>query len=110
MKLIMNAMYAVETEYEQYIGTYRGPTNHKYFPPFKNTLWDVKVKIKSNQSTKMTKSNKSTILVQFVSINANDIVYDLDKIKKLAKDARDSFEKRAVNKILKALVNEHFEW
>jgi hypothetical protein len=48
--------------------------------------------------------------VQFVSINKNDIVYDLDKIKQDSKKAKESFEKRALNIILKRLVNEHFEW
>lgn len=102
MQLKINTVYGIETEYETYIGTYRGKSNKKYFPP--NILWDVKVRIKhSNIKSK-------PITVNFVSINKNDIIYDLDKIKHSAKKAKESFEKRSLNKILKRLVNEHFEW
>jgi hypothetical protein len=105
MQLKLNTVYAVETEYERFIGTYRGQFSNKYVPPFKNILWDVKVKIKS------TNTNKSKpILVQFVSIGKNDIVYDLDKIKNVAKKAKENFEKRSLDKILKRLVNEEFQW
>jgi len=102
MQLKLNTVYAIETEYEIFIGTYRGQFNNKYVPPFKNILWDVKVKIKSNKS--------KPILVQFVSIGKNDTIYDLDKIKNDAKRAIESFEKRTLDKVLKRLVNEHFEW
>ena len=102
MQLKINTVYVVESEYETYIGTYRGKSNKKYFPP--NILWDVKVRIKSN-----TKKCEP-IIVNFVSINKNDIMYDLDKIKHDAKKAKESFEKRSLDKILKRLVNEQFEW
>lgn len=105
MQLKINTVYVVETEYETYIGTYRGKTNKKYFPP--NILWDVKVRIKNKSNTK---KKPEPIIVNFVSINKNDIMYDLDKIKHDAKKAKESFEQRALNKILKSLVNEHFEW
>ena len=102
MQLKIGTVYVVESEYETYIGTYRGKSNKKYFPP--NILWDVKVKIKSN------KKKAEPIIVNFVSINKNDIMYDLDQIKLVAKKAKESFEKRTLDKILKTLVNEHFEW
>ena len=101
MQLKINTVYAVETEYETFIGTYRGKSNKKYFPP--NILWDVKVRIKSNIKSE-------PIVVNFVSINKNDHIYDLDKIKCESKKAKESFEKRSLNKILKRLVNENFEW
>ena len=101
----MNTTYAVESEYETFVGTYRGNVSNKYFPPHRNLLWDVKVRIKSKTTSKST-----PILVQYISINNNDNVYDLDKIKHDAKNAKESFEQRALNKILKKLVNEHFEW
>ena len=104
MQLKMNNVYAVETQYETYIGTYRGDTSNKYFPPYKNILWNVTVRIK--QKTR----KPEPILVQFVSINKNDIVYDLDKIKQDSKKAKESFEIRTLNIILKRLINEHFEW
>lgn len=101
MQLKINTVYAVEREYETFIGTYRGKSNKKYFPP--NILWDVKVRIKSNIKSE-------PIVVNFVSINKNDHIYDLDKIKCESKKAKESFEKRSLNKILKRLVNENFEW
>jgi hypothetical protein len=101
MQLKINTVYAIETEHETFIGTYRGKSNKKYFPP--NILWDVKVRIKTNIKSE-------PIIVNFVSINNNDIIYDLDKIKHHAKKAKESFEKRALDNILKRLVNEHFEW
>jgi len=104
MQLKVNSVYAVETEYETYIGTYRGDINNKYFPPYKNVLCNVKVIIKQ----KLRKSKP--ILVQFVSINKNDIVYDLDKIKQDSKKAKQQMEQRSLNMILKRLVNEEFEW
>jgi hypothetical protein len=105
MQLKMNTTYAVESEYETFVGTYRGNVSNKYFPPHRNLLWDVKVRIKSKTTLKST-----PILVQYISINNNDNVYDLDKIKKDAKKAKESFEQRALNTILKGIVNEQFEW
>ena len=70
----MNTVYAVDSEYETYIGTYRGNVSTNYMS-FKNILWDVTVKIKQN-----------------------------------AKKAKESFEQRSLNIILKKLVNEHFRW
>jgi hypothetical protein len=104
MQLKMNNVYAVETDHEIYIGTYRGDISNKYFPPYKNLLWNVKVRIK--QKTR----KPEPFTVQFVSINKNDIVYDLDKIKQDSKKAKETFEQRSLNIILKRLVNEHFEW
>ena len=69
----------------------------------------VRIKNKSN-SVSNIKKKAEPIIVNFVSINKNDNIYDLDKIKDNAKKAKESFEKRALDKILKILVNENFEW
>ena len=105
MQLKVNTVYAVDSEYETFIGTYRGHLSNNYIKAFKNILWDVKVRIKQ-------KTNRKTepILVQYVTINKNDIVYDLDKIKQDATQARQNMEQRALNTILKGIVNEEFEW
>lgn len=39
-----------------------------------------------------------------------DIYYDWDKIRDDAQKARYAFEQRALNQILKRLVNEEFQW
>ena len=108
MQLKRGTVYAVDSEYETFIGTYRGEVSNKYFPPYRNLLWDVKVRIKNKSN--IIKSKSTPILVQYISINKNDIVYDLDKIIHSAKKAKETFEKRTLNQILKRLVNEHFEW
>jgi hypothetical protein len=108
MQLKMNTVYAVDTQYETFIGTYRGQVSNNYMR-FKNILWDVKVRIK-NKSDVNSHVKRSPILVQYVSINNYDNVYDLDKIKDNAKKAKEQMEKRALDIVLKGLVNEHFQW
>ncbi len=108
MQFKIGTVYAVDSEYETYIGTYRGPINNKYFPAYMNVLWDVKMRIKNKSNKSKTKTDP--ILVQNVSILKNDTVYDLSKIKDTARKARESFEKRSLDQILKKLINEHFEW
>jgi len=39
-----------------------------------------------------------------------DVYYDIEEIKDNAKKARESFEHRSVNLLLKRLINEEFEW
>lgn len=39
-----------------------------------------------------------------------DIYYDWDEIRDNARKARNAFEQRTLNQILKRLVNEEFEW
>ena len=73
---------------------------------FVGRIWDVKVRIKDKSNIKKSEP----IIVNFVSINNNDIVYDLDKIKDNAKKAKEQMEKRALDIVLKGLVNEHFQW
>jgi len=107
MQLKIGTMYAAVSEYETYIGTYRGTVNNKYFPTHKNVLWDVKVRIKSNKKSQVI---SKPILVNFVSIHKDDILYDFDKIKQMAKKAKESFEQRALDKILKRLIDELFVW
>ena len=50
-------------------------------------------------------------ILNYISINKNDIMYDLDKIKHTTKKAKELFKKckHKLNKILKKLVNEHFK-
>ena len=112
MQFKIGTTYVADSEYETYIGTYRGVVNNKYFPPYKNILWDVKVRIKNklNDKSYIWNTKSEPIIVNYVSINKNDIIYDLDKIKDHAKKAKETFEKRTLDKILKRLVNEEFQW
>jgi hypothetical protein len=58
-----------------------------------------------------------TMWLSLFSINGNkknffeyDTYYDLAQIKKNATEARKNMEQRALDKILKQIVNEEFEW
>ena len=42
--------------------------------------------------------------------NTDDMYYDWDEIRENARNARLAFERRTLNRILKRLVNEEFEW
>ena len=110
MQLKIGTVYVAESEYEIYIGTYRGQLNNKYFPPYRNVLCDVKVRIKNKSNSIKDNLKLTPILVNFVSINKNDIIYDLEEIRDNAKRARQQMEQRSLNIILKRLVNEEFRW
>lgn len=87
-----------------YKGTFRG---HYY----------MKDKLLFNNVTEKTYHDEGNS--RYVSIKTNDIMmfpkdvytfHDIKKVKENAKNAIQSMENRALDKILKSLVNEHFEW
>jgi hypothetical protein len=49
-------------------------------------------------------------MTTYYSFYEEDYYYDPEKIKENAQQAREEMEQRALNIILKRLVNEHFEW
>jgi hypothetical protein len=54
---------------------------------------------------------KSIPGIQYYGLcHKTDRYYDWDKIRYDAQNARNNFEQRALNQILKRLVNEEFEW
>ena len=61
-------------------------------------------------------NEKFHINIFFICNNKNhlfnecDYYYDIEEIKCRAKNARQQMEQRALDKILKRLVNEYFEW
>jgi hypothetical protein len=109
-QLKFSKIYGVETKTRIYIGTYicRRYThdNDMYY-----TLIDVIEKFKPMNnpicSYFMCTSRK---IKRYVEFGSNDIVYDLEEIKENCKKARQDMEQRALNKILKKIVNENFEW
>ena len=48
--------------------------------------------------------------IKYAIFASTDIVYDLEDIREKGKKARQIMEKRALDKILKKIVNENFEW
>ena len=45
-----------------------------------------------------------------VDFHKTDIFHDVEKVKENRKKAIQNMESRALNLVLKRLVNEHFEW
>ncbi len=97
-------IYAVESRTRLCIGTYIGrifDDGEEYI------LKDVIQKNKPFISYIMRKPRKIKPSAVFTS---KVIVYDLEEIREKGKKARQDMEKRALDIILKRLVNEHFEW
>lgn len=104
-KMTVGKIYAVESQSRLCIGTYIGRVFED--DPEYYILKDVIQKNKPFASYFMRKPRKIKHTAVFTP---NDIVYDLDQIRKNGKQARQDMEQRALNIVLKRLVNETFEW
>ena len=102
--MIVGKTYAVESKTRLCIGTYSGLVFHDEDDYI---LKDVIQKNKPFVSYVMRKPRKIKPNAVF---GKNDIVYDLEEIRENGKRARQAMEQRALNIVLKRLVNEHFEW
>ena len=103
-KMTVGKIYAVESRTRLCIGTYIGRV---FDDEDDYILKDVIQKNKPFASYSMRKPRKIKPNAVF---GPNDIVYDLDQIRENGKQARQDMEQRALNIVLKRLVNEHFEW
>lgn len=101
--LIKNYKYVVEKDNEKCIGTYKGP-NHNFVNNKFYILWDVTMHLK------MAKIVTQEIHLKMAIFDINDKFYCITTIKEKAKHARQKMEKRALDKILKQLVNDDFKW
>jgi hypothetical protein len=103
-KMTVGKTYAVESRTRLCIGTYVG----RVFDDEEDyVLKDVIQKNKPFVSYFMRKPRK----IKHTSVfTPNDIVYDLEEIMENGKKARQTMEQRALNTILKRIVNENFEW
>lgn len=110
MELVKQKEYILYlTEYKQdklmnfYKGTYRG----NYYFNTDYIFVDV-IEIKSEPVNSGYVSVKRKDLMLF----RKDIytVHDIEKVKENGKQAIKNMEKRALDLVLKRLVNEHFEW
>lgn len=66
------------------------------------TMWDHYI-VFNNLNDQHNKYNS-------LMFYGNEKYYDIDHIKKLATQARQSMEQRALNKILARLINDNFKW
>ena len=100
----LGKIYAVESRTRLCIGTYIG----RVFDDEEDyILKDVIQKNKPFVSYIMRKPRKIKPNAVFTP---NDILYDLEEIKENGQKARQDMEKRALDAVLKRLVNETFEW
>ena len=115
-QLKVGRIYVIEIPYHRFTryngkrytafgkGTYKGEyakgSRHYY-------LWDVTVYLR-NANITFTRDDEDYLGA--LSLDSNNIFYDLEEIKENAKKAREQFEQRALHKILKRLVNEEFQW
>jgi hypothetical protein len=103
-KMRLGKIYAVESRTRLCIGTYIG----RVFDDEEDyILKDVIQKNKPFVSYIMRKPRKIKPNAVFTP---NDILYDLEEIKENGQKARQDMEKRALDAVLKRLVNETFEW
>ena len=103
-KMTVGKVYAVESRSRLCVGTYIGRV---FDDDDDYILKDVIQKNKPFVSYIMRKPRKIKYPAVFTP---NDIVYDLEEIKENGKKARQDMEQRALNIVLKRLVNETFEW
>ena len=102
--MTVGKIYAVESKTRLCIGTYIG----RVFDDEEDyILKNVIQKNKPFVSYFMRKPRKIKPNSVFTS---NDIVYDLEEIRENGKKARQTMEQRALDIVLKRLVNETFEW
>ena len=107
VQMKLNKIYAVESKTRICIGTYIG----RVFDDEEDyILKDVIQKTKSKSIVVSYFMRKPRKIKPNAVFTPNDIVYDLEEIKENGKKARQNMEQRALDKILKRLVNETFEW
>lgn len=97
-------IYAIESRNRLCVGTYIGRV---FEDDDDYILKDVIQKNKPFVSYFMRKPRKIKHTAVFTP---NDIVYDLEEIIENGKKARNQMEQRALDKILKRIVNEEFQW
>jgi hypothetical protein len=106
-KMIIGKVYAVESKTRLCIGTYIG----RVFDDEEDyILKDVVQKNKSKNNLVSYFMRKPRKIKPNAVFSPNDIVYDLEEIRENGKKARQQMEQRALDKILKRIVNENFEW
>ena len=108
-RLTLGKIYVVETRNKYiYIGTHTGfvrDPQHGYVMYY---ILDNVTNYRSFWS--WSKKNLPEKLKGDAFFSSTDTFYDLEEIRENGKKARQSMEQRALDIILKQLVNEHFEW
>ena len=105
--MTVGKIYAVESRTRLCIGIYIG----RVFDDEEDyILKDVIQKNKSDNNLVSYFMRKPRKIKPNAVFGPNDIVYDLEEIRENGKKAIEAMEQRALNLVLKRLVNENFEW
>ena len=107
VQMKLNKIYAVESKTRICIGTYIGRVfdDHDDY-----ILKDVMQKNKPKNKSVTYFMRRPRKIKPTAVFTSNDIVYDLEEIRENGKKARQQMEQRALDKILKSIVNENFQW
>jgi hypothetical protein len=107
-RLTLGKIYAAETKSKNiYIGTYTGFVRDPQYGWVGYYILDNVTNYHYSYWSKKTKPEK---LRNDAFFNPSDTFYDLEEIRENGKQARLAMEQRALNIVLKRLVNETFEW
>jgi len=108
--LRLNKKYAFETEDLIYIGTFAhywydtDEPEYSYYE-LRDVIIHYKSRFYSKYNLRPNRYNE-----RYVAMGTEEPYYDIEQIIENGKKARQSMEKRALDIILKRLVNENFEW
>ena len=107
-RLKLNKKYAAQTRSNNiYIGTYTGFVRD---PQYGWVGYYILDNVTDYNYSFWSKKPKPKKLKCDAFFNPTDTFYDLEEIRENGKNARQSMEKRALDIILKRLVNENFQW
>jgi hypothetical protein len=107
-RLKLNKLYAAETRNKSiYIGTY---TRFVRDPQYGWVMYYILDNVTDYHYSYWSKKTKPEKLKGTAFFNPTDTFYDLEEIRENGKRARQRMEQRALDIILKRLVNEHFKW
>ena len=103
-RLTLGKIYVVETRNKTiYIGRYT-----EYIKQYGYVMYYILDNVTNYHSFGSKKSPKKLRCSAF--FNPTDTFYDLEEIRENGKRARQNMEQRALDIILKRLVNENFQW
>jgi hypothetical protein len=108
--LIPKKKYAVILRDILYIGTYSGRVDYEGENYSEYFFIDVTKQRTSRYFSKYNLRNKAIKHKYSLGFEIDTKFYDLEKIRENGKKAIQSMEQRALNILLKRIVNENFEW
>lgn len=108
--LIPKKKYAVILRDTLYIGTYSGRVDYEGENYSEYFFVDVTKQRTSRYFSKYNLRNKAIKQKYPTGFEVDTNFYDLEEIRENGQKAIQSMEQRALDKILKRIVNENFEW